>query len=56
MLGDYKGDFEMVGTLVSGESVRNTRIGFRNFRNYEAHINSIDQGCNPEDSIFNGYI
>ena len=46
----------MVGNLKVGDQIRQTHIRFRNFSDYEAYINSIDEGYDAEDSIFNGYI
>ena len=53
---DYEGEFEMVGKLSVGDQIRTTHIRFRNITDYEAYINSIDEGCDAEDAIFNGYI
>ena len=46
----------MVVTLTVGDQIRQTHIRFRNISNYEAYINSIDEGYDAEDSIFNGYV
>ena len=56
ILQDYEGEFEMVGTLKIGDRIRQTHIRFRNISDYEAYINSIDEGYDAEDAIFNGYI
>ena len=56
ILVDYDGTFEMVGNLIVGDQIRQTHIRFRNMNDYEAYINSIDQDCDSDDSIFNGYI
>ena len=56
ILGEFGGEFEMVGSLKVDDQIRQTHIGFRNFTDYEAYINSIDEGYDAEDSIFNGYI
>ena len=32
IIGDYTGDFELIGTLVIGENVRNTHIRLKNFK------------------------
>ena len=45
----------MVDTLKVGDRTRQTHIGFRNITDYENYINSIDQGYESEDGIFNGY-
>ena len=46
----------MVGTLVIGEHVRNTRIRFRNVDGFGFYINLIDDGYDSQDAIFNGHI
>ena len=46
----------MVGTLKVGDQIKQTHIRFRSISDYEAYINSIDQGYDAEGSIFNGYI
>ena len=44
ILQDYEGEFEMVGNLKVGDQIRQTQIRFRNISDYEAYINSIDEG------------
>ena len=56
ILEDYGGVFEMVGNLKVGDQIRQTHVRFRNINDYEAYINSIDEGYDADDSIFNGYI
>ena len=56
ILLDYVGAFEMVGNLKVGDQIRQTNIRFRNMDDFEAYINSIDEGYDAEDAIFNGYI
>ena len=56
ILQDYNGEFEMVGNLKVGDQIRQTHIRFRNINDYEAYINSIDEGYDADDCIFNGYI
>ena len=56
ILQDYDGTFEMVGTLIVGDQLRQTHIRFRNMIDFENYINSIDEGYDADDSIFNGYI
>ena len=55
ILLDYVGAFEMVGNLTVGDQLRQTHAGFRNISDYEAYINSIDEGLDAEDPIFNDY-
>ena len=49
-------EIEMISTLIIGENLRNIHFRFGNINDYEAYINSIDQGYDSEDAIFNGYI
>ena len=56
ILKNYTGDFEMVGCLVTGDFTKKTHIRIRNNFDYEAYINSINQGYVSDGSIFNGYI
>ena len=56
ILVDYTSEFEMVGNLKVGDEIRQTHIRFRNISDYEAYLNSIDEGYDAEASIFNGYI
>ena len=56
ILQDYEGEFEMIGNLKGGDQIRQTHIRFRNIKDYEAYINSIDEGYDADDCIFNGYI
>ena len=56
ILRDYDGTFEMVGTLIVGDELRQTHIRFRNMIDFETYINSIDEGYGANDSIFNGLI
>ena len=56
ILQDYDGTFEMVGSLLVGDQLRQTHIRFRNMIDFENYINSIDQDYDSDDSVFNGYI
>ena len=55
-MGDYSGELEMVGKLSIGDQIRQTHTRFRNITDYEVYNNSIDEGYDAEDAIFNGYI
>ena len=55
ILQDYDGTFEMVGTLLVGDQLRQTHIRFIKVIDFETYINSIDQDYDSDDSIFNGY-
>ena len=46
----------MVGTLQSDDQLRQTHIRFRKITDYEAYINSIDDGFDAKDAVFNGCI
>ena len=46
----------MVDNLKVGDQIKQTHIRFRNIADYEAYVNSIDEGYDAEDSISNGYI
>ena len=56
ILLDYDGTFEMVGNLKFGDQIRQTHIRFRNMDDFESYINSIDEGYDADDCIFNGNI
>ena len=48
----------MVGNLKVGDQIRQTHVRFRFMDDYEAYINSIDEGYDEghaDDCIFNGY-
>ena len=49
LLLDYTGEFEMIGNLKVGGQIRQTHIRFRKNTDYEAYINSIDEGYDAED-------
>ena len=46
----------MVGSLKKDDQSRQTQTTIRNITDYEAYINSIDEGYDAEDTISNGYI
>ena len=56
ILLNYEGELEMVGNLKVGDQIRQTHIRFRNIADFESYINSIDEGYDADDCIFNGYI
>ena len=56
ILQDYDGTFEMIGTLIVGDQLRQTHIRFRKMIDFETYINSNDQDYDSDDAIFNGYI
>ena len=46
----------MVGRLKVGYQIRQTHTRFKNIDDFESYINSIDEGYDAGDAIFNGYI
>ena len=56
ILSDYEGELEMVGRIKVGDQIRQTHIRFRIIDDFESYINSIDEGYDAEDNIFNGNI
>ena len=44
ILGDYVGEFEMVGNLKVGDQIRQTNIRFRIIDDYDSSFNAIDAG------------
>ena len=55
-LGDYVGEFEMVGRLKIADENRETHSRFRTIDDLESYINYFDQDYESEDIISNGYI
>ena len=43
----------MVDNLKVGDQIKQTNTRFRNMDDFEACINSIDEGYDAEDAIFN---
>ena len=41
----------MIGKLSVGDQIGTTLFRIRNITDYKAYINSIDEGCDAEDSI-----
>ena len=52
----YDGTFEMAGTSIVGDQLCQTHFRFRKMIDCETYINSIDEGYDADDSVFNGYI
>ena len=46
----------MIGKLSVGDQIRTTHVRFGNNTDYETYINSVDEGYDAEDAIFNGYL
>ena len=56
ILRGYTNEFEVVGSLIVGDQIRQTHITFRTIDDSESHNNSIDEGYGAEDAIFIGYL
>ena len=56
ILRDYTGELEKIGKISVGDQLRETHTAFRNFTDYEAYVNAIDEVHDAEDAIFKGYI
>ena len=56
ILEDYIGTFEMVGNLKVSDHIRQTHVRFRNMDDFKAYKDSIDEGYDADDCIFNGCI
>ena len=53
ILGDCKGDFELIGSMLVVEVEQKTNIRFKNVDDFESYINAIDNsGYDSEDVIF----
>ena len=57
VLGDYRGDFELIGSMLVGELEQKTNIRFKNVGDFESYINAIDNsGYDSEDVVFTGWL
>ena len=57
ILGDYTGDFELIGSMLVGEVKQKTNIRFKNVDDFESYINAIDNsGYDSEDVILTGWL
>ena len=57
ILEDYKGDFELIGSMLVGEIEQKTNIRFKNVDDFESYINAIyNSGYDSEDVIFTGWL
>ena len=54
ILVDYIGEVKLVRNIKVGDQIRQTLIRFRNMDDFESYVNSIDEGYDAEDAIFNG--
>ena len=53
---EYKGGFELNGSMVIGPIEHKTNIRFKNLDDFESYINAIDIDYDTEDVIFTGYV
>ena len=57
ILEDYRGDFELIGSMLVGEVEQKTNFRFKNVDDFEGYINAIDNsGYDSEDVIFTGWL
>ena len=56
ILRDLGSGFKRIGKVSIGDQIRETRIRFRLFSDYEHYVNAIDEGDDAEDAVFIGYI
>ena len=57
ILEDYRGDFELIGSMLVGELEQKTNIRFKNVDDFESYNNAIDNsGYDSEDVIFTGWL
>ena len=46
----------MVGSMVVGENIRKIKIRYKNKKDFETYINSLDEnGYESDDAVFTGY-
>ena len=56
ILGDYKGDFELIESMLVGEVEQKTNIRFKKVDDFESYVNAIDNsGYDSEDVTFTGW-
>ena len=56
ILKDYKGDFELNGSMVIGTFEQKTNIRFKNMKDFESYKNAIDSNYDREYVTFTGYV
>ena len=54
ILLDYKGDFEMIESMLIGEVEQKTNVRFENNDDIETYINAIDVNYDSEDVFLTG--
>ena len=56
-LEHYKGDFELIGSVLIGETEQKTNNKFKNVDDFEIYINAKDRsGYDSDDVIFTGWL
>ena len=55
-MGDYIGDFEMLGVIAKGEHKQSTGMRFENNEHYEPYFLNIDLDYDADDILFTGFI
>ena len=53
---DYKGDFELSGSIIIGRNKHKTNIRFKSMDDFESYINAIEVDDASGDVIFTGYV
>ena len=53
---DFKGDFELNGSMITGPIKREMNIRFKNLDDFESYKNAIDVDFDSEDVTFTGYV
>ena len=57
ILEEYTCAFEKIGSMLIDELEQKTNIRFKNFNDFENHINALDNGCyGSDDVIFTGWL
>ena len=57
ILEDYTVAFELIGSMLVGETEQKTNIRFKNIDDFERYINAINNsGYDSEDVIFTGWL
>ena len=56
VLLDFKGDFEINGSLIIGPIEQKTRISFKNMDDFGSYISAIDIDYDNKDVAFTGYV
>ena len=57
ILGDFTGDFELIGSMLVCEIEQKTNVRFKNVDDFENYINAIhNSGYDSEDCIFKGWL